>query len=173
MYDIISYSHNCLCWLKLLNHITQNIPKSKYYVFFHIVFNFQSRRDITTVCFDVDDSLCIMRFSNSHKNEYLDIVNNIATITDVREILMENRETRTNSKVRTSCNWREKRKSPKTNRNVKRATWQYKNKTNHPISSNSHPSVTANIAIHCLKRGREVQNQRNNQQNQRTETLWF
>ena len=29
----------------------------------------------------------------------------------------------------------------------------YKNKTNHPISSNSHPSATANIAIHCLKRG--------------------
>ena len=26
-----------------------------------------------------------------------------------------------------------------------------KNKTNHPISSNSHPSATANKAIHCLK----------------------
>ena len=26
-----------------------------------------------------------------------------------------------------------------------------KNKTNHP--SNSHPSATSNIAIHCLKRG--------------------
>ena len=25
--------------------------------------------------------------------------------------------------------------------------------TNHPISSNSHPSATANMAIHCLKRG--------------------
>ena len=37
----------------------------------------------------------------------------------------------------------------------------YKNKTNYPISSNSHPSATANIAIHCLKRGGEVlQNQR-------------
>ena len=30
---------------------------------------------------------------------------------------------------------------------------QYKNKTNHPISSNSHPLATANIAVHCLKRG--------------------
>ena len=29
-----------------------------------------------------------------------------------------------------------------------------KNKTNHPISSSSYPSVTANIAIFCLKRGR-------------------
>ena len=28
----------------------------------------------------------------------------------------------------------------------------YKNKTNHPISSNSHPSATANIVIHFLKR---------------------
>ena len=28
-----------------------------------------------------------------------------------------------------------------------------KNKTNHPISSNSHPSATANKAIHCLKWG--------------------
>ena len=27
------------------------------------------------------------------------------------------------------------------------------NKTNHPISSNSNPSATANIAIHCIKRG--------------------
>ena len=27
------------------------------------------------------------------------------------------------------------------------------NKTNHPISSNSHPSATANIAIHFLKIG--------------------
>ena len=26
-------------------------------------------------------------------------------------------------------------------------------KTNHPISSNSNPSATAVIAIHCLKRG--------------------
>ena len=26
------------------------------------------------------------------------------------------------------------------------------NKKNHPISSNSHPMATANIAIHCLKR---------------------
>ena len=34
-----------------------------------------------------------------------------------------------------------------------------KNKTNHPISSNSHPSATANIAIHCHKRG-GIQNQR-------------
>ena len=25
------------------------------------------------------------------------------------------------------------------------------NKTNHPISSNSHPKATANIAINCLK----------------------
>ena len=33
-----------------------------------------------------------------------------------------------------------------------------KNKTNHPISSNNHPSETANIAIHCLKRG-GIQNQ--------------
>ena len=29
----------------------------------------------------------------------------------------------------------------------------HKNKTNHPISSNSHPSATANKAIHCLKWG--------------------
>ena len=28
-----------------------------------------------------------------------------------------------------------------------------KNKTNHPISSNSHPSANANKAIHCLKCG--------------------
>ena len=28
-----------------------------------------------------------------------------------------------------------------------------KNKTNYPISSNSHPSATANRVIHCLKRG--------------------
>ena len=28
-----------------------------------------------------------------------------------------------------------------------------KNKTNHPISSNSHPSATRNKAIHCLKWG--------------------
>ena len=28
-----------------------------------------------------------------------------------------------------------------------------KNKTNHPISSNSHPSVTVNKATHSLKRG--------------------
>ena len=27
----------------------------------------------------------------------------------------------------------------------------YKNKTNHPISSNSHPSATANKAMHSLK----------------------
>ena len=31
--------------------------------------------------------------------------------------------------------------------------WYTRNKTNHPISSNCHPSATANIAIHCLKRG--------------------
>ena len=30
---------------------------------------------------------------------------------------------------------------------------QDKNKTNHPISSNSHPLATANKAIHCLKWG--------------------
>ena len=29
----------------------------------------------------------------------------------------------------------------------------HKNKTNHPKSSNSHPSATANKAIHCLKWG--------------------
>ena len=29
----------------------------------------------------------------------------------------------------------------------------YMNKTNHPISSNSHPSATANKAIHSLKIG--------------------
>ena len=29
----------------------------------------------------------------------------------------------------------------------------YKNKTNHPILSNSHPLASANIAINCLKRG--------------------
>ena len=29
----------------------------------------------------------------------------------------------------------------------------YENKTNHPISSNSHHSTTANIAVHYLKRG--------------------
>ena len=29
----------------------------------------------------------------------------------------------------------------------------YQNKTNNPISSNSHPTVTENIAIHCIKRG--------------------
>ena len=29
----------------------------------------------------------------------------------------------------------------------------HNNKTNHSISSNSYPSATANIAIHCLKRG--------------------
>ena len=29
----------------------------------------------------------------------------------------------------------------------------YKNKTNHPISSNCHPSATANKAIHSLKIG--------------------
>ena len=34
-----------------------------------------------------------------------------------------------------------------------------KNKTNHPISSNSHPSTTANIAINNLIRG-GIQNQR-------------
>ena len=28
-----------------------------------------------------------------------------------------------------------------------------KNKTKHPISSNSHPSATANKAIHCINRG--------------------
>ena len=33
------------------------------------------------------------------------------------------------------------------------------NKTNHPISSNSHPSVSANEAIYCIKRG-GLQNQR-------------
>ena len=31
-----------------------------------------------------------------------------------------------------------------------------KNKTNHPISSNSHPSATANTTIHCIKRGRGI-----------------
>ena len=31
-----------------------------------------------------------------------------------------------------------------------------KNKTNHPISSNSHPSATANKAIHRLKKGEGV-----------------
>ena len=30
---------------------------------------------------------------------------------------------------------------------------QYGNKTNHPISSNNHPSATENIAIHCPKEG--------------------
>ena len=34
------------------------------------------------------------------------------------------------------------------------------NKTNHPILSNNHPSATANKATHSLKRGGEVQNQR-------------
>ena len=34
-----------------------------------------------------------------------------------------------------------------------------KNKTNNPISSNNHPSATANIAKHCLKRG-GIHNQR-------------
>ena len=34
---------------------------------------------------------------------------------------------------------------------IKHQLW--KNKTNHPISSNIHPSATANIAIHLLKRG--------------------
>ena len=29
----------------------------------------------------------------------------------------------------------------------------HKNKTNHPISSNNHPSATANKAIHSLKIG--------------------
>ena len=33
---------------------------------------------------------------------------------------------------------------------------QYKNKTNHPISSNNHPSATANKAIHCLNELEEV-----------------
>ena len=28
-----------------------------------------------------------------------------------------------------------------------------KNKTNHPISSNSHPTATANKVIHCLRIG--------------------
>ena len=36
----------------------------------------------------------------------------------------------------------------------------YMNKTNHPISSNSHPLATANKAIHSLKRGRGVKKQR-------------
>ena len=31
----------------------------------------------------------------------------------------------------------------------------YKNQTNHPILSNSHPSATSNKAIHCLKLGGE------------------
>ena len=34
------------------------------------------------------------------------------------------------------------------------------NKTNHPISSNSHPSATANKAIHSLKMGGGVNKQR-------------
>ena len=33
-------------------------------------------------------------------------------------------------------------------------TFKYMNKTNHLISSNSHPSAAANKAIHCLKWGR-------------------
>ena len=36
----------------------------------------------------------------------------------------------------------------------------YKNMTNHPISSNSHLTATANKAKHCLKRGWGLQNQR-------------
>ena len=34
------------------------------------------------------------------------------------------------------------------------------NKTNNPISSNSYPSAAANKAIHCLKWGGGLQNQR-------------
>ena len=39
----------------------------------------------------------------------------------------------------------------------------YKNKTNHPISSNSNLSATANKAIHGLKSGVGLQNQREHQ----------
>ena len=37
---------------------------------------------------------------------------------------------------------------------MKNPIFDIKNKTNHPISSNSHPSATANTAIHSLKGGR-------------------
>ena len=48
-----------------------------------------------------------------------------------------------------------------------------KNRTNHPISSNSHPSATENKAIHSLKRGGYKTNWNMDLLGVLTVLLWF